>query len=659
MWKNIQPFIDGVKSLKKTTVQSVGFLSDAILKLTASQLLDGITSFIFGKEDMEKFGNSIGALGPHLANFAESVKDIKTEPVKVAAEAIGILAEAFSDNTFKTGGLFQWVTGETVDLKKFGERLAAFGPEIVKYANSVKDMNVQNVKPATEAIIEIVKAFDNDVFKTGGVMQWFKGENGIAEFGTALKSLGPNLRIYATAVKGLSVTDINTSAEGIERLGKIVENLPEKSAWERLFKIDRMREFTDSVKLLGESLKEYYDNIASIKYEQMSAMIQATTDLFDLFSGESGVTFKISNDFKKAMREIASTGIGEFVASFAESVSQVHDAGEEFITTFSEGISESVGTIRTTFDELFIYCMDKFETSYRDFKKAGRTLMENFALGISNTLKVVKASMNTILSAIYDQVTAETLKASFKTAGEDLMLKFNSGVMSKLTDITASVTSITAKVLEPFNDETYHSSFTTAGETIMSNFISGISSKILLLAATAAVASSASLNQFNAEEITAAYYTAGSSAMSEYVRGMETQAPYVQQAAAVIVSSARASVEGELQALKNDINSWIDNNVDFNPVITPTIDTTDLEAALADLREEYADVLNAETTSGQANGIVSDWASGQHMNINNQTIYDTSTGQNITVNANYNVYGNYDLEATTADIARRLARLNS
>lgn len=612
MWHNIKPFIEGVEDLNSKTVSSVESLSKAILILTAAQLIEGVRSFVFGKSDIDKFGESIGSLGPHLAKFSDSVKDIDNASVKVASEAIALLADTFSNGAFKTGGVVQWFSGEMTDLKKFGQGLVALGPMIKQYAASVAGLDnnvIQNSTIGAGALAEMA----NKLPRKGGIVGELRGDSDLVDFAMGLAVLGPQLKIYSLSVKGLDTNLVTNSINAAMAISELATKLPEKSIMDRIFGKDAMVEFAQNLNTFGTALKEYYDNISGIEYSQMSAMITATEELFTLFSGESGVTFKIDKDFKKAMKDIANSGITEFVTTLASSVETITTAGTEFISNFAAGVDETAHIVRESFDGMIQYCLDKVTNSLSQYRKAGRNLIENFALGISDTTKIVKASVNTILTAIYDQVTAETLKASFRKAGEDLMAKYAAGILSQ----------------------------------------------VVLVAATASVVSAASLEQFNGEAVMTAYYNAGSGVMSEYVRGMEAQAPYVQRAAATIASSARSSVEGELQQLKNDINNWINNNVNFNPVITPTIDTSDLEAALRDLREEYADVLNSDVTSSSANSIISGYQAGVYPASHYQTIYDSSTGANIYVNANYNVNGSYDLDRANAELARRLERLYS
>lgn len=587
MWKNIKPFIEDVSNLDNGVTKSVEALSKAILTLTAAQLIEGITSFVFGKADIDKFGESIGALGPHLAKFSDSVKDIDTTAVKVASEAIALLADTFSNGAFKTGGVVQWFSGEMSDLKKFGEGLVTLGPMIKEYANSVAGLDndvIRNSTIGAEALAEMAKKLP----RKGGLVGELKGDSDLVDFAMGLAVLGPQLKIYAMSVAGLDNDVVTNSINAATAISELATKLPEKSLMDRIFGKDAMVEFAQNLNTFGTALKEYYENISGIEYSQMSTMITATEELFNLFSGESGVTFKMDKDFKKSMNEIANSGITEFVTTLASSVETIATAGTEFVTNFASGMESTVHLVRESFDTMIQYCLDKVTSSFNNYKRAGKDLMENFALGISNTIEIVKSSVNTILNAIYSQVTAETLKASFRAAGEDLMVKFAAGIMSQ----------------------------------------------ILIVAASATMVSAASLEQFNGETVMTAYYNAGSGVMSEYVRGMESQATYVQQAAGAIASTARVAIESELVALKSDIDKWIDDNLDFNPVITPVFDTGELETELEHLKNGYGNILDSNY-SGQVSGNIASgfWKTGSSSTLN------SSTNSYVEDNRSYNFYG--------------------
>ena len=632
MWKNIKPFIDDVKTLDNNAVKSVEALSKAILTLTAAQLIEGITSFVFGKADIDKFGESIGSLGPHLANFSESVKGIDTTAVKVASEAIALLADTFSSGSFKTGGLVQFFEGES-DLKKFGQGLVALGPMIKQYAASVAGLDnnvIHNSTIGANALAEMA----NKLPRKGGLVGELKGESDLVDFAVGLAALGPNLKMYSLSVKDLDTNVVTNSINAATAISELAAKLPEKSLMDRIFGKDAMVEFAQNLNTFGTALKEYYDNIAGIEYSQMSAMITATEELFNLFSGESGVTFKIDKDFKNSMKEIANSGIAEFVTALAESVGTITSAGTEFITNFASGVNETAHLVREGFDGMIQYCIDKVTNSLSSYKRAGKDLTENFALGISNTLNVVKASVNSILNAIYNQVTAETLRASFKAAGATLMDRFSKGLLSKALEVSIAAAAISSASLEQFNAEAIAEAYYNAGSNSMTSYINGLNSQM--------------------EAVKTACYTAGSEVMSSFADGMNSQAPYVQKAAALIAASARSTVEGELAKLKDEVQKWIDENIDFEPVITPHVDTSELERALQQLREEYERLgLDPEDSRQLAQGLDFSFLGG--ITPTSQQIWNSDNKNYIDIDIN-GVPMNRTSQLAD-DLARRLRQL--
>ena len=530
MWKNIQPFIEGVRGLDPETVSSVETLAKAILILTAGELIDAITSFIFGGKDIDNFGTSISKLGPYLKTFSDSVKDIDTLAVKTASDAIGILAEAFDRDIFKTGGLKQVIFGENSDLVKFGEGLVALGPNIKAYAETVRGLDVDvidNSIRGANALAEMAAKLP----KKGGVVGQLKGDSDLVDFAAGLAALGPKLMAYAKSVKGLDVSIVKNSINAAKAISEFATNLEDVTIFDKFLKKDKMEEFGNSLNILGTSLKDYYANIANINVTQVLSLVTATKKLFELISGASGITFKIDKGFKTAMQELANSGISEFVSSFATSVTEVKDSGLEFMESFADGLGLSSESLKETFEEMFSYCMEKFEESYNEFRKSGRTLMENFALGITDTLRIVKAAVNTILTAITDLVTSDKLLAAFRSAGSDIMVKFMFGILSEIISVA------------------------TAAEAV------GL----------------AVLREFTKEEYLKAIQAAGSGVMEEFIRGMNSQAALVQQAAQRIASSARSSIDNELAALRADVQSYIDNNLEFHPVITPVYDDSELQ----------------------------------------------------------------------------------
>lgn len=613
--EKLSPFFEAVKNVDENTIKSVESLSKVMLTLTASEFLQAITGWFKGKtntgdvDSIEQFGISLEKFGPHIKKFGDSIAGLNTDEIISASDAIVKVAETFDNNVFKTGGVVQWFKGENADLQKFGTKLNEFAPLIKSYAETIKGLVPDDVIPASKAIVELTEVFDNNVFKTGGVVQWFKGENGIKDFGKALKSLGPSIKFYAESVVGIKVNDVKNSAKAIKEIAKVSEELPEKSTLDRIFKINIVQEFADSLNLLGTSLRDFYDKVAIISSTKILTMIDTTRHLFELISGASGITFKIDKGFKTAMQELADSGISEFVSSFATSVTEVKDSGLEFMESFADGLGLSSESLKETFEEMFSYCMEKFKESYNEFRKSGRTLMENFALGITDTLRIVKAAVNTILTAITELVTSDKLLAAFRSAGSDIMVKFMFGILSEIISVA------------------------TAAEAV------GL----------------AVLREFTKEEYLTAIKEAGAGVMKEFKDGMNSQAEEVQQAARKIASDARTSIEGELAALHASVQSYIDDNFNFQPVITPVYDDSELQRQMNDTRQQlevyaaqqYLDNNASRNAAYDAYQNGGSYQNGGNYNTNSTTVY----------NPTFNINGATDPKDVASTVNRSLGDL--
>ena len=108
------PFINIAKTLDESVCNGVKNLAEAILMLTAADLITGISRFIPGSTSLSDFGAELASFGPSLATFAESVSgldDHSLKAMKISAEAGKLLAEMASSFP-NSGGLVGKIFGE-------------------------------------------------------------------------------------------------------------------------------------------------------------------------------------------------------------------------------------------------------------------------------------------------------------------------------------------------------------------------------------------------------------------------------------------------------------------------------------------------------------------------------------------------------------------
>ena len=170
----INPFIEGAKQIDPSSMDGVKALAEAILIITAGELLDSIASFITGESSMDDFADKIVAFGEGMKGYSEAVSGIDTESVSASATAGKALAE-LANTLPKEGGLAGAIFGETTDLDEFGEQLLSFGESIKAYSLVVTGMDTEAVTAsatAGQALAELA----NSLPKEGGLAAAIFGE---------------------------------------------------------------------------------------------------------------------------------------------------------------------------------------------------------------------------------------------------------------------------------------------------------------------------------------------------------------------------------------------------------------------------------------------------------------------------------------------------
>ena len=613
LWRNIQPFMDGMSNVKKSTVESVELLAKAILTITAADLVKGIGDFIFGKSDIDSFGESLSSLGPYLKTFSDSVTGIDTMAVKTASQAIHTIADAFGDDKLRTGGVIQWFKGENSDLVEFGRGLVKLGPCITQYAASVAgiDLNiVSNSAKAGKAIAELASTLP----MKGGVVGELKGESDLVDFAKGLAALGPSLMSYAKSVVGLDVNVVSNSIAAAQAINELAKGLPDKTLTDTILKRDKMQEFCTSLQSLGTSLKTYFDDVKNISAVHIVQVQTAIMSMINMFTDDNN-DYKVNKSFTKALQEAASNGISAFVKTIDDMLPFVIQEGTAITNALMTGIDAQTNNLIALVNEIISKIIARFSSNMTTFKRYGTNLMASFNSGIGGMISTIDACVGNIIQQMKTTLSADTLKAWFRSAAEDLMTYFTAGII-------------------------------TSTETVMI--------AVSMMGQTA-------LSQLTSTELLNSFTTAGSNVGASFANGMNSQQANVISAANSLSSNAQAVVNSGLNDMQSRLES-IMSMIDYNPVITPVIDLTDAERALDGLTDEYRyleskyyDLLQKVQDVDRSGNVNVPTSSGDKWDGYTGTGNNGNTYQNIY----FDVSGSSDPWETTTKIRRLMESLSA
>lgn len=224
---NVQPFIDGARGIDAAMLDGVKALTEAILLITAADLLEGLTSWLTGGSSLSAFAGELVPFGEAMMKFSNSIAGLDGNLVSTAAIAGKTLAE-MAATLPNCGGIAGFFTGEN-DMDEFGNQLVGFGGSMMRFAASIKGLDadaVNNAAIAGKAMAEMAATLPN----TGGAVAFFAGDNDMSAFGDQLAPFGEAIKAYSDAVTGLDVDAVKNSAIAGQAMAELAATLPNTGA---------------------------------------------------------------------------------------------------------------------------------------------------------------------------------------------------------------------------------------------------------------------------------------------------------------------------------------------------------------------------------------------------------------------------------------------
>lgn len=433
------PFVATAMMLPKGSMDGIVSLADAILTLTAADILNGLKNLGRSAEDgssLAVFGKDLGTFGTNIAEFATNLgtfDDSKVKTVQCAGEAIKSLAEAAKALPGQDG-IWQKLVGE--------KSLATFGGELPGLATNIKsfitklgkfdDQQLTTVKTAGEAINALATAA-SQIPNQNGLWQKLVGEKSLAKFGGDLPDLGKNIKSFIDALvaDGTFGTDqvatVKCACSALVSLADACKNLPEDSWWEKVTGMTNLEVFAQNLPKLAVGITAfatglgYWNPSAIERVKAASSLLAAIAqlgklDLKDLgknltnFGGGMDTFVAAVNDFVDDMNALASGDLDKATATLQRIISDICNpidsvdkkTIEEFAKSFASIASEAVHSFSFVFKTvesknivksgavwLGDFAVEPYDTTkdpnaLSKFIDAGRSIVQGFVTGMKD-----------------------------------------------------------------------------------------------------------------------------------------------------------------------------------------------------------------------------------------------------------------------------------
>lgn len=624
----LTPFIAGAKMIDDSVMTGVGTLAKAIIALTAADLVAGMASF--GEQ-----GSSFAKLGAELSLFmlnampfiigAAMIKPEMMEAVKTLAETIMILTAADLLDGLKLFG------GDS-SLATFGAELAAFGPYMKTYADSVAGIDAKAVTAsatAAKALAEMAAVIPN----IGGLVSAFTGDNSLASFGTQLVPFGIQLKLYSLAVAGINSEAIEISVTAANSLSEMASSVPNMGGLVSFFTGDNdLAAFGAQLMSFGMSLKTYSIVVAGLNSEAIEISVTAANSLSEMASAIPNMGGLVSfftgdNDLATFGAQIMSFGVS--LKAYSMTVTGLNLPAIALSVAAATLLSELEGSLCKTGGVVSWFSgdngLDTFGTNLKSFGKSLKKYSEHVSgmnssavaasveqvqklADLADTLedvdgdsiasfskslgKIGKDGVNKFVEAFTDAGTKATKAVNslisdvasaiekkyskFTSAGEKVMKKFGSGITKSKSSVQKSATTLMTQMLSAIKGK--YQGFYSAGSYLVDGFIAGIGSKIQSAANKAAAmanaAEKAAKNALAINSPSKVFREIGMGVPEGFAQGIGKLGSVVSASTVGMADVAVDSIRNSIANIANMVNS----DIDAQPTIRPVLDLSSVRA---------------------------------------------------------------------------------
>lgn len=346
---NVQPFIDGARGIDAAMLDGVKALTEAILLITAADLLEGLTSWLTGGSSLSAFAGELVPFGEAMMKFSNSIAGLDGNLVSTAAIAGKTLAE-MAATLPNRGGIAGFFTGEN-DMDEFGNQLVGFGGSMMRFAASIKGLDadaVNNAAIAGKAMAEMAATLPN----TGGAVAFFAGDNDMSAFGDQLVLFGEAIKAYSDAVTGLDVDAVKNSAIAGQAMAELAATLPNTGGAVAFFAGDNdMATFGAQLASFGVSMKNYSKSVSGLDSDAVANSAIAGKTLVELANtipntGGLVAFFTGDNDLETFGDQLVP--FGEAMKAYSDSVTGMDSEAVTASATAAKALVELANTLPNT-----------------------------------------------------------------------------------------------------------------------------------------------------------------------------------------------------------------------------------------------------------------------------------------------------------------------
>ena len=489
---NLDPFIAKVDNLSGKDFSGIESLAQAILALSAAELMKGLSSisdFFTGND-----------LGSTLSEYADAIKDFcdKATEFNIEGAAKGVtvapMIKQIMEAMPEEGGLKSTIFGSKSEtMSNLSDNLAGFADGIKSFSEKMSGVDTSGVETGVEAGKKVAELMSVDMPTTGGLAGMIFGDKN-----DTFNSLKDNLPPFADAItdfasktSGIDTSGVEAAVNGIKTVAGAMNDGDVQGGLN--FYVD-----TESIKNRFNGLGEAAANFAArttggdygatgIAVSSLSSVANfIKTDLADFNGGNV-------EGFVNAVNQLADTNVQALVTAFQNGAGQMTEAGMNLMAALAMGMQAGSGQTSTAITIVVTTLQTTAQGASNEFSTIGLTYMNTMSSGIQSGQGTVMSAATFVGDSLL--TTMRNKAFEFVDIGRDYMNKLAEGIRNNVSSAKNAAQSALDGVASSLRS--YRQGFYDAGSYCIAGLAEGIRagrSSAITAASDVAAASLAAAN---------------------------------------------------------------------------------------------------------------------------------------------------------------------
>ena len=512
-------------------------------------LLDGL----FGTKDYSGFANGMKQLGLALGMFAASIMMVPDMGiVQTGSDALSTMITTMSQIP-NSGGLLGAILGGQ-DYSGFGNGMEQLGTGLKNFVDQIIIIgdNIGLVQTGADALSTMITTM-SQIPETGGLLGAILGGQDYTNFGNGMEQLGTGLKNFVDKIIkiGDNMGLVQTGSEALSTMITTMKDIPESGGlWGAIAGGNTdYSGFANGIKFIADGLVEFTKKLKDVNLGTINSAVLSIQRISDMLSTMSGLDKSGAVQFKAALKELATSGIDDFVAEFENGGDRVREAAQtllDSIPTSFEGIAESMSIVAVN---------------------AGRNLASGLANGLSDGITSMSSAILSSVTALCTDIF--NLGGSFNDAGVELSSNLAEGTKTDADAISSNLKGPVESALVTI--DSYYESFKSAGKYLCQGFANGITANSYMVRARAsAMASAAATAARSALDINSpskVFRKIGYSIPEGLAQGIDRMSKMVDGSSRAMADKAVAGTNAAIKRLSQVSFADIDETITIRPVL--------------------------------------------------------------------------------------------